>query len=120
MRPHPPIYTAQIWKTQDFDLASRSLIVNESNQKNVKMMEKLQVSTSSRTFGIYGLAPENFHKQPSLKCQKMPSCKVGNHVCIIDFHPGMENMILPSNLYCTNLKKLKTLIFHEESCNERV
>ena len=89
--------------------------MNESNQTNVKMMEKVQVSISSRDiWGSGGLPPENFPKQLSLECQKIPFCVVGNHLCIIDFHPGMENMILPSNLCCTNLKKFKTLTFKEE------
>ena len=39
--PHPPIYIARIWKTQGFALERRSLIVNESNQTNVTMMEKV-------------------------------------------------------------------------------
>ena len=79
------------------------------------MVEKAEVSTSSRDiWGSRGSPPEKFPKQLSQECQKMPFCVVGNHVCIIDFHPGMENMILPSDLYCANLKKLKILICREE------
>ena len=76
---------------------------------------KVLVSTSSRDIWVLGACPQkNFLKQLSLECQKIPFCVVGNHVCIIDFHPWMENMILPSNLYCANLKKLKISIFKEE------
>ena len=90
--------------------------MNKSNQTNVKMKEKYRHRLRRERFGGLGACPQkNFLKQLSLECQKMPFCVVGNHVCIIDFHPGMENMILPSNLCCGNLKKLKTLIFKEES-----
>ena len=89
--------------------------MNESSKTNMKMVEKAEVSTSSRDiWGLGDRPPKNFLKQLSLQCQKMPFCVVGNHVCIIDFHPGMEYMILPSDLYCANLKKLKTLICREE------
>ena len=68
-------------------------------------MEKAQVSTSSKDiWGSGGMPSEKV----------MPFCIVGNHVCIIDFHSGMENIILPSNLYCVSLKRLKTLISKEE------
>ena len=89
--------------------------MKESNQTNMKMMEKVSASTSSRyIWGSGGLLPEQFSKTPS----RMPENAIllsGNHVFITDFHPGMENVILPSNMYCTNFKKLKNLIFKEET-----
>ena len=69
------------------------------------------MSTSSRDMtgsgGLGAFLQKKFLEQLSLECQKMAFCVVGNHVCIIDFHPGMEIMILPYNLYFENLKRLK-------------
>ena len=46
-----------------FDLKSRSLIVNESNQTNAKMLEKVEVSTWPRDiWGSGGLPQEKFSK----------------------------------------------------------
>ena len=67
-----------------------------------------------RHLGVWGLAPEKFSKAALSRMSENAFCIVGNYVRIIDFHPGMENMIRPSNLYCANLKRLKTLIFKEE------
>ena len=65
-----------------------------------------------RHFGVWGTCPQkNFLKQLSLEGQKMAFCVVEKHVYIINLHSWIENMILPFNLYCTNLKKLSTLIF---------
>ena len=78
-------------------------------------MERYSHRLGRETFGGLGACPQkNLLKQLSLECQKMPLCIVGNHVCIIDFHPWMENMMLLSILYCANLKTLEALIFKEE------
>ena len=89
--------------------------MNESTQRWENYGKGIGIDFVERHLWVWGLAPgKKFLKQLSLECQKILFCVVGNHVCNIDFHPGIENMILHSNLYCANLKRLKTLIFKEE------
>ena len=111
-----PIYTARIWKTQSFDLESRSPIVNESNQTNVKMMEKVQVSTSSRDiWGSGGLAPRKIFLKATLSRMSENALLRSRKSCLYHWFSswdGKYDTTLQS--VCTNLKKFKTLIFKEE------
>ena len=52
---------------------------------------------------------ENFEITGSITLENTPLHR--KHVYSIVLHLEVENMTLLSNLYCTNLKKLKTLIF---------
>ena len=82
------------------------ILVKESNQTNMKMMEKVSASTSPRyIWGSGGLPPEQFSKTTPSRMPEIAILLSGNHVFITDFRPGMENMILHSNLYCTNFTK---------------
>ena len=58
-----------------------------------------------KRLGSLGACPQKkFCKSLSLESQKMPLCVVGKFVYMVDFHSGMENMIPPSTMCCTNLK----------------
>ena len=66
------------------------------------------VSTSSReTWESGSLSLEKFFKSLSLEREKVALRVVGKFVDIIDLHSAMKNIILPSNLCCTNLKNSK-------------
>ena len=57
-------------------------------------------------------------KFSQITCYRMSEnalLRSSKHVYIIALHLAVENMILLSSLYCTNLKKLKTRIFKEET-----
>ena len=74
----------------------------------VRKMMRQSVSTSSReTWESGSLSPEKVLKSLSLECEKMLLCMEGQFVYMIDLHSRMENIMLPSNLCCTNLKAQK-------------
>ena len=70
-----------------------------------KWWENLLVSTSSReTLESWNLFPEKLCKSLSLEREKVPFSVVEKLVYMVNLHSGMENIIPPSNLCCTNLK----------------
>ena len=74
----------------------------------MKMMRKsICIHFVQRDLEVWELVPRKVVKSISLEREKMSLCVVGKFVYVIHFHSGMENIILPSNLYYTNLKNSK-------------
>ena len=78
----------------------------------MEMMRKsigIHFVQSRETWESGSLSPEKIFKSLSVESEKTPLCLVGKSVYIymIDLHSGVENIILPSNLCCTNLKNSK-------------
>ena len=80
-----------------------------------KHFSHTEVSTVRKTFGgSMAWPPEKLSKIACSRMSENALLHSRGNVYIVAFHFEVENMILISNLHCTKLKILRTLIFKEE------